>query len=74
MDDTGLTGTFDWELQWTPQVFRGRPFNREAFPTIDPDGPAIGTALEEQLGLKLERRRVPLDVIVVNHIERPFPD
>jgi uncharacterized protein (TIGR03435 family) len=74
VDETGLSGAFDWTLRFTPQNFLGRSFNRDAFPTIDPDGPAIGTAFEEQLGLKLESRRVPLDVIVIEHIERPVPD
>ena len=35
---------------------------------------AIGTALEEQLGLKLVPRRIPLDVIVIEHVERPTAD
>lgn len=74
IDETGLTGAFDWDLKFTPQNFLGRPFNRERFPTIDPDGPALGTALEEQLGLKLQSRRVPRDTIVVEHIERPSAD
>jgi len=74
VDETGLTGAFDWDLKWTPQNFLGQSFNRERFPTIDPDGPAIGTAVEEQLGLKLESRRIPLDVIVIEHVERPSAD
>ena len=74
VDETGLSGAFDWNLRFTPQNFLGRSFNRDAFPTIDPDGPAIGTALEEQLGLKLESRRVPLDVVVIEHVERPSAD
>jgi uncharacterized protein (TIGR03435 family) len=73
-DETGLTGAFDWELKWTPQNFLGQSFSRERFPTIDPDGPGIGAAFEEQLGLKLEARRIPLDVIVIDHVERPVPD
>ena len=71
VDETGLTGAFDWDLTFTPQNFLGQSFNRERFPTIDPDGPALGTALEEQLGLKLQPRRVPRDTIVIEHVERP---
>jgi uncharacterized protein (TIGR03435 family) len=74
VDETGLTGAFDWDVKWTPQNFLGQSFNRERFPTIDPEGPAIGTAFEEQLGLKLEPRRIPLDVIVIEHVERPMAD
>jgi uncharacterized protein (TIGR03435 family) len=73
-DETGLAGAFDWDLTWTPRSFLGLPFNRERFPTIDPDGPAIGTALEEQLGLKLQSRRVARDAIVIERVERPSPD
>jgi uncharacterized protein (TIGR03435 family) len=74
VDETGLAGAFDWDLTFTPQNFLGQAFNRERFPTIDPDGPAIGTALEEQLGLKLQPRRVPRDTIVIEHVERPSAD
>jgi uncharacterized protein (TIGR03435 family) len=74
IDETGLTGAFDWDLKFTPQNFLGQAFNRERFPTIDPDGPALGTALEEQLGLKLQPRRAPRDTIVIERVERPAMD
>jgi len=73
-DETGLAGAFDWDLNWTPQNFLGQAFNRERFPKIDPDGPALTTALEEQLGLKLQPRRVSRDTIVIEHVERPSAD
>ena len=61
-DDTGLTGTFDVDLRWS----------HEAAPSDDLR--SIFTALQEQLGLKLERRRVTADMLIVDHIERPSPD
>ncbi len=73
-DKTGLTGAFDWELAWTPQTFLQGPFDRARFPTIDPDGPSIFTALREQLGLKLEPARGSVDVLVVDSVERPSED
>ena len=73
IDETGLTGAFDWELTWTPQPFLGKP-NDGRFPTIDREGPSIFTAIQEQLGLKLEPRRGPVDFLVIDHIERPTPD
>jgi uncharacterized protein (TIGR03435 family) len=40
-------------------------------PQIDPDGPSLFTALQEQLGLKLESSRAPVDVVVIDSIDRP---
>jgi uncharacterized protein (TIGR03435 family) len=39
-----------------------------------PQGPSIFTAVEEQLGLKLEGKREPVDVVVIDHIEQPSPN
>lgn len=62
---TGLDGTFDINLEWTqPRVAGAAP----------PDGPSIFTAVQEQLGLKLESQRVPMDVVVIDSVERPTPD
>ena len=60
-DKTGLSGSFDVELKWTPD-------------TAPPDadlGPSVFTAVEEQLGLKLEARRLPIEVLIIDHISRP---
>lgn len=62
-DRTGLTGYFDVKLKWTPDS--GTPDNN---PTPD-GGPSIFTAIEEQLGLKLESGKAPIDVLVIDHIE-----
>ena len=74
VDKTGLTGFFDWDLTWTPQRFLQQPFDRAQFPTIDPNGPSIFTALQEQLGLKLESHAGEHSVIMIDHVERPTPD
>jgi uncharacterized protein (TIGR03435 family) len=58
VDKTGLTGVFDAELVWS---------DSEA-------GPSLFTAIQEQLGLKLEAQRGPVDVLVIDHVERPTPD
>ena len=77
-DQTGLTGKYDFVLQWAPDDAPpqtagapegGQPASNGALQTNT--GPSIFTALEEQLGLKLESRKAPVDVIVVDHIERP---
>jgi bla regulator protein BlaR1 len=65
VDRTGLTGTFDFWLEFTPPA-NGAP------PGFQPDatGPSSQEALQEQLGLKLESQKAPLDVMVVDHIEQ----
>jgi uncharacterized protein (TIGR03435 family) len=67
VDMTGLTGSYDIKLVWVPE--RGRPA-----PGADAGYSLVGTtmdiALQEQLGLKLERRKAPIDVVVVDRIER----
>jgi uncharacterized protein (TIGR03435 family) len=73
IDKTGLTGTFDVELSWTPgptMVPNGAP----APPNLPSGGPSIFTALEEQLGLKLVSDRGPVDVLVIDRINHPKPD
>jgi len=61
-DETGLSGTYDVELKWSNDVA----------PTDD--ATTIFTAIQEQLGLKLERRRVNTDVLVVDRLEKPAAD
>jgi len=60
MDQTGLTGRYDLTLKWA-SVDDAR----------EPDGPSLFTAIQEQLGLKLESTKAPVDVLVIDHIERP---
>jgi uncharacterized protein (TIGR03435 family) len=78
VDRTGLTGTHDIDLTWTPeQIPQGRgdaPPGAPALPPIDPNGPSLFTALQEQLGLKLDSTRGPVDVLVVEKVERPTED
>jgi uncharacterized protein (TIGR03435 family) len=81
VDRTSLTGNFDIELQWTPDNLPPRQpgapadqpirVNGEA---IDPNGPSLFTALQEQLGLKLDATRAPVEVLVVDRLEQPTPD
>ena len=57
-DRTRISGTFDVELKWAPG--------------LEPsDLPSIFTAVQEQLGLRLQREEMPGDVLVIDHIERP---
>lgn len=73
IDRSGLTGTFDFDLTWTPDQLPPGPAPPNA-PPIDPDGPSLFTAIQEQLGLKLESTRGPVEVLVVDSVEQPNPD
>jgi uncharacterized protein (TIGR03435 family) len=82
IDKTGLTSLYDFSLKWTPQPGSGAltPFGLppgvppDAVPPADPDAPNIFTALQEQLGLKLESARGPVEVVVIDRLEKPTLD
>ncbi len=59
-DDTGLAGRYDLELEWSLDQ--------------TDDKPSLFTAIQEQLGLNLVAERGPVDVVVIDHIERPTED
>ncbi|MEO5922569.1 MAG: TIGR03435 family protein [Bryobacteraceae bacterium] len=73
VDNTGLTGLFDVELKWTPDRTspQGQLPPGVVAPQIDPDGPTIFTALQEQLGLRLEATTQPGEMLTIERIERP---
>jgi uncharacterized protein (TIGR03435 family) len=74
LDRTGLHGKYDFELKWTPDQSSANDAVGGAAPPLadaDPDRPNIFTALQEQLGLKLDSSKAPVTVIVVDHIEVP---
>ena len=78
-DETGLTGTFDVDLRWTPDRAPQLPLDAppeiaQAVATLDPNGASLFTAIQEQLGLKLESKNEQVDVIVIDHVEKPTPD
>ena len=79
VDKSGLTGTYDFNLKWTPDPGQnGGPFGPPPPgiqpPAPDPDAPNLYTAVQEQLGLKLDNQRGPVDVVVIDRIERPSLD
>ena len=71
-DRTGLTGSFDYDVEWTPTVAPAGV----VVPTDRPAemGPNIFTALQEQLGLKLESGKETLPVLVIDNVNQPSPD
>ena len=67
IDKTGLSGPFDLDLQWTPDQALG------AGGALT-DGTSLFAAIQEQLGLRLEAQRAPVEVLIVNSAERPTED
>jgi uncharacterized protein (TIGR03435 family) len=75
IDRTGLTGSFDIELTFDPAPAAKAPPGAPVGPAPTDDAkPSIFTALQEQLGLKLEATRGPVDVLVIDQAERPTPN
>jgi uncharacterized protein (TIGR03435 family) len=70
VDMTGIKGVFDLTLEWTPDAVQSaaKPEGEAAEPAL---GPSIFNALQEQLGLKLEKQKAPVEMIVIDRIERP---
>jgi uncharacterized protein (TIGR03435 family) len=76
VDKTGLTGKYDISLQWAQDdtsnpMFKGTDGSQSADPPPDASGPSIFTAIQEQLGLRLQSSRGPVQVVVIDHIEMP---
>jgi uncharacterized protein (TIGR03435 family) len=66
VNHTGLEGVFNLRLQWTLESARAaRPEGAPA------DGPSVFTAIQEQLGLRLRAAKVPVEVLVIDHAEKP---
>ena len=65
IDKTGLTGGFDFSIEWTPPEDMGQPGDVGSF------GAPFREALKKQLGLKLEPQKAPVEVLVIDHVEQP---
>jgi bla regulator protein blaR1 len=72
VDQTGLKGAYTFELHFTPDENPTRPNNDAAAPSID--GPSLFTALREQLGLTLKPGKGPVQLLVIDHAEKPAPN
>jgi bla regulator protein BlaR1 len=67
VDQTGLTGRYDFSVQWTMES--SQPAGVDAAP--EPVGTTFLEAVKDQLGVKLEPTKVRMDLLVVDHVERP---
>jgi uncharacterized protein (TIGR03435 family) len=63
IDKTGIAGKFNFHIEFAPDEATAEP--------AEPAGPSIFTALQQQLGLKLERATGPVEFLVIEHVERP---
>ncbi len=72
VDQTGLTGLFNAHLAWTPDQMPQQ--SNPNVPPIDPNGPSLFTAVQDQLGLKLQSTTGPVDVLVIDSVEKPTAD
>jgi bla regulator protein BlaR1 len=70
VDKTGLTGNYDFTLKWAPDESQGPP-GMDNGPPPDSSGPSLFTAIQEQLGLRLEAQKGPVEILVIDHVERP---
>jgi uncharacterized protein (TIGR03435 family) len=75
IDKTNLAGRFDIELLWTPDIGENpADLGGHAISPVDPSRPSIFAAIQEQLGLKLESARGPVELLVIDHVEQPTPN
>jgi uncharacterized protein (TIGR03435 family) len=65
LDETSLTGTYDYAFDFTPDYVS---------PDIATDSPTLATALKKETGLTLEKAKIPVKILVVDHIEKPTPN
>jgi uncharacterized protein (TIGR03435 family) len=78
VDKSGITGLFDLRLQFaleTPSILSSAapPTGGQVAPALasDPPGPSLFTAIQEQLGLKLDSAREPVQVLVIDNVQKP---
>jgi uncharacterized protein (TIGR03435 family) len=79
VDQTGIKGRYDIRLKWTPDDSQFAQFGGSGFHTPPPSDaadapPNLYTAIQEQLGLKIEAAKAPDDVMVIDHVEKPTPN
>jgi uncharacterized protein (TIGR03435 family) len=73
LDQTGLAGRFDFTLKWTPDDSQFAGMTAKIPPPTDGANapPNLYTAIQEQIGLKLDATKAPTEVLVIDHVEKP---
>jgi uncharacterized protein (TIGR03435 family) len=70
-DNTGLTGKYDFDLEWLPDESQFGGKLPKMAPADDAAKPSLFAALQEQIGLRLQATKGPVETIVIDHVERP---
>jgi uncharacterized protein (TIGR03435 family) len=68
VDQTGLSGSYDFDLEWMPDETQ---FGGAVRGTPDPTKPDLFATMQQQLGLRLEATRGPIEALVIDQVERP---
>lgn len=73
VDQTGLAGRYDFNLNWTPDDSQFQGMGAKPSPPTDSGNtpPNLYTAIQEQIGLKLDATRALAEVLVIDHVEKP---
>jgi bla regulator protein blaR1 len=71
LDATGVAGRFDFKLEWTPDEMQAKPPSADQRVANLPEGPGLFTALQQQIGLKLESGKISVEVLVIDSAEKP---
>ena len=68
VNNTGLEGNYDFKLEWTPDPGPPAPGGQPVETSL---GPSLFTALQQQLGLRLEATKGPVDMLIIDHVDKP---
>jgi bla regulator protein blaR1 len=71
VNQTGLTGMYDFTLRWTREQFNAASAGEPSASSLAAEAPALFSSLAEQLGLRLVPGKGPVEVLIIDHIERP---
>jgi uncharacterized protein (TIGR03435 family) len=71
LDKTGLTGKYNFKFSFSPDLNRPPDIAAPDAPRADTSGPSIFTALQEQLGLRLDTQKAPVEIIVIDSVQKP---
>ncbi len=71
LDQTGLTGKYNFKFSFSPDLNRSPDIATPDAPRADTSGPSIFTALQEQLGLRLDTQKAPVEIIVIDSVQKP---